>query len=46
VDIRRFPAEEARATDEEIARLKGTADRKQTKAPAGEIPAPDNDTTH
>jgi hypothetical protein len=44
VDIRRFPAEEARATEEEIARLKGAADKQQTKAPAGEKPAPDSDT--
>ena len=43
VDIRRFPAEEARATDEEIARLKGETDKKQTRAPAGEKPVPDND---
>ncbi|MGB7931078.1 MAG: DUF3302 domain-containing protein [Gammaproteobacteria bacterium] len=44
VDIRRFPAEEARATEEEIARLKGAADKKQTKAPAGDKPTPDSDT--
>ena len=43
VDIRRFPTEEARATDEEIARLKGETDKKQTRAPAGEKPVPDND---
>jgi hypothetical protein len=45
VDIRRFPAEEARATEEEIARLKETADTKQAKAPAQDNPAQDNDTT-
>jgi hypothetical protein len=45
VDIRRFPAEEARATEEEIARLKETADTKQAKAPAQGKPAQDNDTT-
>jgi hypothetical protein len=33
VDIRRFPAEEARATEEEIARLKGAADTDKTPAP-------------
>jgi hypothetical protein len=44
VDIRRFPAEEAQATEEEIARLKGEADKKQKQAPAGEKPVPDNDT--
>jgi hypothetical protein len=44
VDIRRFPAEEAQATEEEIARLKGAADKKQKQAPAGEKPVPDNDT--
>ena len=45
VDIRRFPAEEARATEEDIARLKGAADKTQTKAPAGEKPVPDSDST-
>jgi hypothetical protein len=45
VDIRRFPAEEAAATEVEIARLKA-ADKKQTKAPAGEQQAPDTDTEH
>ena len=45
VDIRRFPAEEAAATEAEIARLKA-ADKKQTKAAAGEQPAPDTDTGH
>ena len=44
VDIRRFPAEEAQATEEEIARLKGAADKQQKQAPAGEKPVPDNDT--
>lgn len=46
VDIRRFPAEEAQATEEDIARLKGAADKKQKQkqAPAGEKPTPDNDT--
>jgi hypothetical protein len=36
----------AQATEEEIARLKGAADKKQkqTQAPAGEKPVPDNDT--
>jgi hypothetical protein len=46
VDIRRFPAEEARATEEDIARLKGEPDKKQTKSPAGKMPPPDSDTTH
>jgi hypothetical protein len=45
VDIRRFPAEEARATEEEIARLKGTTVTNQTSVPANNEPAPDNDTT-
>jgi hypothetical protein len=45
VDIRHFPAEEAREIDENIARLKGETDKKQKKAPAGEKPAPDSDTT-
>jgi hypothetical protein len=44
VDIRRFPAEEAQATEEEIARLKGAADKQQKQASAGEKPVPDNDT--
>jgi hypothetical protein len=44
VDIRRFPAEEARATEEEIARLKGAADTDKTPAPEGEKPAPETDT--
>jgi len=44
VDIRRFPAEEERATEEEIARLKGAADKQQTQAPAGGKPVPDSDT--
>jgi hypothetical protein len=44
VDIRRFPAEEARATEEEIARLKGAADTKRTRAPEGGKPVPDSDT--
>jgi hypothetical protein len=35
VDIRRFPAEEAKATEEEIGRLKGEADK----------PSPDTDKT-
>jgi hypothetical protein len=42
VDIRRFPAEEAAATEAEIARLKA-ADKKQTKAAAGDQPAPDTE---
>jgi len=45
VDIRHFPAEEAREIDENIARLKGEADKQQTKAPAGEKPLPDSDST-
>ena len=44
VDIRRFPAEEAAETEKEIARLKGEADRKQTKSPAAEKPVTDSDT--
>jgi hypothetical protein len=43
VDIRRFPAEEARATEEEIARLKQAAETKQAQASAEEQPVPDND---
>jgi hypothetical protein len=46
VDIRRFPAEEARATEEEIARLKGTADAEKTPSPGGGKPRPKTDTTH
>jgi len=45
VDIRRFPREEARAIEEDIARLKGEADTKQAKVPAGGKSAPDSDTT-
>jgi hypothetical protein len=45
VDIRRFPTEEAWAIEEDIARLKGEADKKQTTTPAGEKTPPDNDTT-
>jgi hypothetical protein len=45
VDIRRFPAEEARAIEENIAHLKGETDTNQTKAPAGGKPLPDSDTT-
>jgi hypothetical protein len=44
VDIRRFPSEEAAETEKEIARLKGETDKKKTKSPAGEKPAPDSDT--
>ena len=44
VDIRRFPAEEAAETEKEIARLKGEADRKQTKSPVAEQPVTDSDT--
>jgi hypothetical protein len=44
VDIRRFPAEEAAETEKEIARLKGEADRKQTKSAAAEQPVTDSDT--
>ena len=43
VDIRRFPAEEARATEEEIVRLKGESEKKQTQAK--ENPSPDSDST-
>ena len=47
VDIRRFPTEEAKEIDANIARLKGDADKKQTKVKAQAIakPAPDSDTT-
>jgi hypothetical protein len=45
VDIRRFPAEEARATEDEIVRLKGETEKQQTKAPAEENPLPDGDST-
>ncbi len=45
VDIRRFPAEEAREIDANIARLKGETDKKKTKAPADDSsPVPDGDT--
>lgn len=44
VDIRRLPAAEAKAIDEDIARLKGETDMTQTKAPAEDKPAPDSDT--
>ena len=44
VDIRRFPAEEARATEEEIARLGGAAGTEKTQVPGGEQPLPDSDT--
>jgi hypothetical protein len=44
VDIRRFPAEEAQATEEEIARLKGAADTEKTQAPGGGKPLPETDT--
>jgi hypothetical protein len=46
VDIRRFPAEEARATEEEITRLKGAAATEKSQPPGGEMPASDTDTTH
>jgi hypothetical protein len=39
VDIRRFPREEAKAIDEEIARLKGEGDKPAPK-PAGGAPPP------
>jgi len=45
VDIRRFPAEEAKATEEEIVRLKGETEKKHNKAPAKENPSPDSDST-
>jgi hypothetical protein len=45
VDIRRFPAAEARAIEEDIARLKGDTEKKQTKAPSEETPLPDSDST-
>ena len=45
VDIRRFPAEEARATEEEIARLEGDKKKKQTGASADKQPSPDSDPT-
>ena len=44
VDIRRFPAEEARATEEEIARLKGGTDTKPSAGGAASQPLPDGDT--
>jgi hypothetical protein len=46
VDIRRFPAEEARATKEEINRLKGAAATEKSRPPGGGKPASDTDTTH
>jgi hypothetical protein len=46
VDIRRFPAEEARAIEEDIARLKGETDTKTAGVPARGSSAPDNDTAH
>ena len=45
IDIRRFPAEEAKATEEEIGRLSGEADKKPTPTPAGGKP-PSDDTAH
>ena len=45
VDIRRFPAEEAREIDAEIARLKGAADTIPAAPPAGDPPPPDSHTT-
>ena len=44
VDILRFPAEEARATEEDITRLKGETEKKPNKPPVGEQPVPVNDT--
>jgi hypothetical protein len=45
VDIRRFPAEEARATEKEIARLKDETDTKPRRVPVADKPEPDNETT-
>jgi hypothetical protein len=45
IDIRRFPEEEARAIEEEIARLKGDSDEKASSKPVKGKPTPDNDTT-
>ena len=42
VDIRRFPAEEARAVEEEIAHLKGETAVKPAGAPAAGSPPPDS----
>jgi hypothetical protein len=44
VDIRRFPAEEARATEEEIARLKGGTDAKPSAGEPARQHLPDGDT--
>jgi hypothetical protein len=46
VDIRRFPREEARAIEEDIARLKGEEGTKQAKVPAGGKSSPDSDAGH
>jgi hypothetical protein len=37
VDIRRFPAEEAKGVDEEIARLRGDAEHNKTKTASPDI---------
>jgi hypothetical protein len=45
VDIRRFPREEARANDEEIARLRGTSGKDSPEQqPKGEPATPEGDT--
>lgn len=44
VDIRRFPEEEARALEEDLARLKGELDEKSSKTPPQDKSRPDSDT--
>ena len=45
VDIRRLPAEEARALEETISHLKGEDEQKRAKAPPKGKSPPDGDTT-
>jgi hypothetical protein len=45
VDIRRFPPEVEKGTEEDIARLKGT-DTKPARSPTSGNPPPDNKPTH
>lgn len=45
VDIRRFPREVEKGTEEDIARLKGT-DTKPASSPTSGNPSPDNKPTH
>jgi hypothetical protein len=45
VDIRRFPPQEAKAVDEDIARLKGDDGKQNAALAATSRPAPDRNTT-